>query len=88
MKTKSYPPPPPPPPASSVKNSGIAERWGAGVIRAQSVALSGYCNHKHCPHHLRRVRLKDPETEKTLVFLTKLLGSPFMTFHALCAARR
>jgi len=51
------------------------------------VALSGYCNHKHCPHHLRRVRLKDPETEKTLVFLSKLFGSPFMTFHAVCVAR-
>jgi hypothetical protein len=33
------------------------------------------------PHHLRRIRFKDPETGKTLIFLTSLLGASPTTDH-------
>ena len=40
-----------------------------GIICDQTVALSGFYSRKHYPHHLRRIRFKDPESEKTLIFL-------------------
>jgi hypothetical protein len=58
-----------------------------GIICDQTVALSGFYSHKHYPHHLRRIRFKDPETEKTLVFLTNLFGPPPMTICDLYKAR-
>jgi hypothetical protein len=47
-----------------------------GIICDQTVALSGFYSHKNYPHHLRRIRFKDPESEKTLIFLTNLFGPP------------
>ena len=44
-----------------------------GIICDQTVALSGFYSRKHYTHHLRRIRFKDPESEKTLIFLTNLL---------------
>jgi Transposase DDE domain len=41
-----------------------------GVICDQRVMLNGFYSAKHYPEHLRRVRSKDPESGKTLVFLT------------------
>jgi len=41
-----------------------------GVICDQSIALNGFYVSKDYPEHLRRVRFKDPESGKTLVFLT------------------
>jgi hypothetical protein len=41
-----------------------------GVIADQRIALDGRYTSKDYPVHLRRVRFRDPETEKTLVFLT------------------
>jgi hypothetical protein len=41
-----------------------------GIIAGQTIALDGYATRKDYPDHLRRVRFKDPETEKALVFLT------------------
>lgn len=32
--------------------------------------LNGFCSAKNYPKHLRRIRFKDPESGKTLVFLT------------------
>lgn len=58
-----------------------------GIICDQTVALSGFYSHKHYPHHLRRIRFKDPETEKTLIFLTNLFGPPPMTICELYKAR-
>ena len=40
------------------------------------MALSGFYSSKHFPHHLRRIRFKDPESHKTLIFLTNLFGPP------------
>lgn len=41
-----------------------------GIICDQIIALAGIQTSKHYPEHLRRIRFKDPETGKTLVFLT------------------
>jgi hypothetical protein len=41
-----------------------------GVVCDQRIALNGNKSAKDYPEHLRRVRFKDPETGKTLVFLT------------------
>ncbi len=58
-----------------------------GIICDQTVALSGFYSQMHYPHHLRRIRFKDPETEKTLIFLTNLFGPPPMTICELYKAR-
>ena len=47
-----------------------------GIVCDQTVALSGFYSSKHFPHHLRRIRFKDPESHKTLIFLTNLFGPP------------
>ena len=36
----------------------------------QRVALNGFYVAKNHPEHLRRIRFKDPQSAKTLVFLT------------------
>ena len=58
-----------------------------GVICDQTVALCGFHSRKHYPHHLRRIRFKDPESEKTLIFLTNLFGPPPTTVCELYTAR-
>jgi len=58
-----------------------------GIICDQTVALSGFYSQKSYPHHLRRIRFKDPETEKTLIFLTNLFGPPPTTICELYKAR-
>ena len=58
-----------------------------GIICDQTVALSGFYSRKHYPHHLRRIRFKDPESEKTLIFLTNLFGPPPTTVCELYKAR-
>jgi hypothetical protein len=42
----------------------------AGIVCDQTIALDGHYAAKDYPDHLRRVRFKDPETTKTLIFLT------------------
>lgn len=58
-----------------------------GIICDRTVALSGSYSQRSYPHHLRRIRFKDPETGKTLVFLTNLFGPPPTTICALNKAR-
>jgi len=41
-----------------------------GVICDQMIAMNGFYIAKDYPEHLRRIRFKDPESGKTLVFLT------------------
>ena len=41
-----------------------------GVVCDQTMALNGRKSARNYPEHLRRVRFKDPETGKTLIFLT------------------
>ena len=58
-----------------------------GIICDQTVAVSGHYSRKRYPRHLRRIRFKDPDTQKTLVFLTNLFGPPPMTVCELYKAR-
>jgi IS4 transposase len=58
-----------------------------GIICDQTVALTGTASRKVYPEHLRRIRFKDPETGKTLVFLTNNFTLPAATICALYKAR-
>mgnify|MGYP000904965051 CR=1 FL=1 len=59
----------------------------AGVISDQQVMLNGYYSARKYPEHLRRVRFKDPETGKTLIFLTNNTALPALTIAALYKSR-
>ena len=54
-----------------------------GVICDQTIALDGFYTQQDYPARLRRVRFKDPETGKTLVFLTNQMTFPATTICAL-----
>jgi hypothetical protein len=58
-----------------------------GIICDQTVALTGTTSRKDYPEHLRRIRFKDPETGKTLVFLTNNFALSAATICALYKAR-
>lgn len=58
-----------------------------GVICDQRVMLNGYYSAKNYPEHLRRIRFKDPESGKTLVFLTNNTSLPALTIAALYKSR-
>ena len=47
-----------------------------GLICDQTVALMGYQTSRNYPDHLRRIRLRDPSTAKTLIFLTNNFELP------------
>ena len=54
-----------------------------GLICDQTIALDGFYPKQHYPEHLRRIRFKDPDTGKTLVFLTNQFNVPALTICAL-----
>ncbi len=58
-----------------------------GLICDQTIALNGFYSSQHYPQHLRRIRFKDPETAKTLVFLTNHFKLPALTICALYKSR-
>ena len=58
-----------------------------GVISDQQVMLNGYYSARKYPEHLRRIRFKDPETGKTLIFLTNNTALPALTIAALYKSR-
>ena len=58
-----------------------------GVIADQTIALDGYRTRQDYPERLRRIRFKDPETRKTLVFLTNQMTLPALTICALYKSR-
>ncbi|MEX2469312.1 MAG: IS4 family transposase [Pseudohongiellaceae bacterium] len=58
-----------------------------GVICDQRIMMNGFYTSKHYPEHLRRIRFKDPETGKTLVFLTNNTTLPALTIAALYKSR-
>ena len=66
--------------------SAVVDR-STGIICDQTVALTGTTSRKDYPEHLRRIRFKDPETCKTLVFLTNHFTLPAATICALYKAR-
>lgn len=59
----------------------------SGVICDQRVALRGFYAARDYPEHLRRIRFKDPDSGKTLVFLTNNTALPALTICALYKQR-
>ena len=58
-----------------------------GVIADQTIALDGTRTSQDYPTHLRRIRFRDAETCKTLVFLTNQVVLPALTICALYKSR-
>jgi len=58
-----------------------------GIICDQTIALDGFYPQQDYPEPLRRIRFKDPETGKTLVFLTNNFTLPAATICALYRSR-
>ena len=59
----------------------------SGIICDQRIALNGHYVRKDYPDHLRRIRFKDPKTDKTLVFLTNNMTLPALTIAAVYKSR-
>ena len=59
----------------------------SGVICDQRIMFNGFYSAKHYPEHLRRIRFKDPESGKTLIFLTNNTSLPALTIAALYKSR-
>jgi Domain of unknown function (DUF4372)/Transposase DDE domain len=58
-----------------------------GIICDQTIALNGYYSKQHYPDHLRRIRFRDADGSKTLVFLSNQFALPATTVCALYKAR-
>jgi len=58
-----------------------------GVIADQTIALDGVKTSRDYPVHLRRVRFRDAEKQKTLVFLTNQTALPALTICGLYKSR-
>jgi hypothetical protein len=58
-----------------------------GVLCDQRAMPNGYYSAKKYPEHLRRIRFKDAESGKTLVFLTNNTALPALTICALYKSR-
>jgi hypothetical protein len=58
-----------------------------GIICDQRIALNGFYASQDYPELLRRIRFKDPESGKTLVFLTNNTALPALTIAALYKSR-
>lgn len=59
----------------------------AGLICDQTIVLNGFYSAQRYPTSLRRIRFKDPNTGKTLVFLTNNTRLPALTICALYKSR-
>ena len=66
--------------------SAAADR-STGVVCDQQVMLNGYYSARKYPEHLRRIRFRDTESGKTLVFLTNNTALPALTICALYKSR-
>jgi len=58
-----------------------------GIICDQRIVLNGFYVSQDYPEQLRRIRFKDPESGKTLVFLTNNTVLPALTIAALYKSR-
>jgi Domain of unknown function (DUF4372)/Transposase DDE domain len=58
-----------------------------GLICDQTITLDGYYTRRDYPGHLRRIRFRDTETGRTLVFLTNQTTLPALTICALYKSR-
>ena len=66
--------------------SAVADR-NSGVICDQRVMLNDRKTSKKYPEQIRRIRFKDPDSGKTLVFLTNNTALPALTIAALYKSR-
>lgn len=66
--------------------SALTDR-ASGVICDQTIAFNGHYASKDYPEHVRRIRFKDPESGKTLIFLTNNTTLPPLTIAALYKSR-
>jgi hypothetical protein len=58
-----------------------------GIICDQTIALNGHYSQQHYPDQLRRIRFRDADGSKTLVFLSNQFALPATTIGALYKAR-
>ena len=58
-----------------------------GIICDQTIALDGVYTKQHYPVHLRRIRFKESESGRTLIFLTNQMTLPAATICALYKSR-
>ena len=58
-----------------------------GLICDQSIAFNKFYSAKEYPDHLRRIRYRDPESHKSLIFLTNHHELPALTICALYKSR-
>ena len=58
-----------------------------GLVCDQTITLTGFYTVQDYPDPLRRIRFKDPKTQKTLVFLTNNTALPAATICALYKSR-
>jgi hypothetical protein len=58
-----------------------------GLICDQTIVLTGHYSLKDYPDSMRRIRYKDPKTEKTLVFITNNFDLPALTIADLYRCR-
>ena len=58
-----------------------------GLVCDQTIALDGLQTRRDYPDHLRRIRFRDKETGKTLVFITNQVTLPALTICALYKSR-
>jgi len=71
------------------KNLSYRRRYSApcdrstGIVCDQTIVLTGKATREHYPLPLRRVRYRDPESNKTFVFLTNDFALPALTIAAL-----
>lgn len=59
----------------------------SGIICDQTITMDGVQTKRNYPEHLRRVRFRDPESGKTLVFITNNFTLPATTVCALYKSR-
>src|SRR3984885_7632397 len=58
-----------------------------GVIADQTIALDGPLARQDYPDHLRRIRFRDPDSQKSLIFLTNQTDLPALTICLLYKSR-
>jgi len=59
----------------------------AGIRFDQTVVLTGFRSHRQYPDTLRRIGYTDPDTDKTLIFLTNNMTEPAITIAQLYRCR-
>ena len=65
----------------------MPKEQNTSIICDQRIAMNGFYISQDYPEQLRRIRFKDPETGKTLVFLTNNTALPALTIAALYKSR-